>query len=203
MSLTRQDKKDTNKIDRTQDQGAPPRFDHRDAQLLFSNAGHVEPQLLLQMMLCIALMHDWNLSSKQTGQMHLLDLTHSAGSAKPGCHRQVQHMLLPATCSCLPCANAYKVLLSTTHCHLTHAVVYNTLPSDTCCCLQYSVACHMLLSMMCIMQVHSGRLPLSPGSTLAWLGFSDEALVATYDSEVMPAYSSPLIYSRGHITFVM
>ena len=129
-------------------------------------------------------------------------------------------MLLPTTCTCLTCADAYNVLLSSTHCHLTHAVIYstllsttriflqgavvnNTLPSETCCCLQYAVACHMLLSMMCMMQVHRGRLPLSPGSTLAWLGFSDEALLATYDSEVMPTYSSPLIHSRGHITFVM
>lgn len=112
-------------------------------------------------------------------------------------HAVVFNTLSPDTCCYLQYAVVYHTLC------LQCAVVCNTLPSDTCWYLQYAVVYHMLLSMMCIMQVHSGRLPLSPGSTLAWLGFSDEALLATYDSEVMPAYSRPLIYSRGHITFVM
>ena len=34
------------------------------------------------------------------------------------------------------------------------------------------------------MQVHNGALPISCGSTLAWLGFSEECLLTTYDSEV-------------------
>lgn len=31
-------------------------------------------------------------------------------------------------------------------------------------------------------QAHGGPLPLSPGSTLGWLGFSEEGLLAAYDS---------------------
>lgn len=31
-------------------------------------------------------------------------------------------------------------------------------------------------------QAHGGPLPLSPGSTLSWLGFSEEGLLAAYDS---------------------
>ena len=58
----------------------------------------------------------------------------------------------------------------------------------------YAVVYHMLLSTtslttMCVMQVHSGSLPLSPGSTLAWLGFSEESLLASYDSEVTLIHS--------------
>lgn len=32
-------------------------------------------------------------------------------------------------------------------------------------------------------QLHGGPLPLSPGATLSWLGFSEEGLLAAYDSE--------------------
>lgn len=32
-------------------------------------------------------------------------------------------------------------------------------------------------------QAAGGALPLSPGATLAWLGFSEEGLLACYDSE--------------------
>jgi len=32
-------------------------------------------------------------------------------------------------------------------------------------------------------QMHSGSLPVSPGATLAWLGFSEDSLLASYDSE--------------------
>lgn len=33
-------------------------------------------------------------------------------------------------------------------------------------------------------QVVSGRVVLSPGATLTWLGFTEEDLLSTYDSEV-------------------
>ena len=32
-------------------------------------------------------------------------------------------------------------------------------------------------------QLHGGPLPLSPAASLAWLGFSEEGLLAAYDSE--------------------
>ena len=36
------------------------------------------------------------------------------------------------------------------------------------------------------MQVTEGYLPVSNKATLAWLGFSDEGLLAAWDSEVRP-----------------
>ena len=37
---------------------------------------------------------------------------------------------------------------------------------------------------MLVLQVHTGNVVLSPAATLTWLGFTDEGLLATYDSEV-------------------
>lgn len=34
------------------------------------------------------------------------------------------------------------------------------------------------------MQVQFGPLPVTPGTTLSWLGFSEESLLTSYDSEV-------------------
>ncbi|PSC69197.1 WD repeat and HMG-box DNA-binding 1 isoform B [Micractinium conductrix] len=40
-------------------------------------------------------------------------------------------------------------------------------------------------------QLHAGPLPLSPGSTLSWVGFSEEGLLAAYDSEQELRVRSP------------
>jgi chromosome transmission fidelity protein 4 len=46
-------------------------------------------------------------------------------------------------------------------------------------CLAYSLACTATHAAL-----HSGALPLSAGASLTWLGFSDEGLLAAYDSKV-------------------
>ncbi len=43
------------------------------------------------------------------------------------------------------------------------------------------------------MQVHCGSLPISPGATLAWLGFTEETLLVSYDSEVTTAHTPDTI----------
>lgn len=53
-------------------------------------------------------------------------------------------------------------------------------------------------------RVSGGRLPLSPGTCLTWLGFSQAGLLATYDSKVWALsglYSLPRIRSSEHRWF--
>ncbi|KAL3149950.1 hypothetical protein ABBQ38_013311 [Trebouxia sp. C0009 RCD-2024] len=63
--------------------------------------------------------------------------------------------------------------------HLLAAVWHAASPSATDDqCLQYAV-----FDVSQQQQVHHGPLPLTPGTTLSWLGFSEESLLASYDSE--------------------
>ena len=50
-------------------------------------------------------------------------------------------------------------------------------------CLAYCV-CDMATQA----SLHSGPLPLSAGTSLTWLGFSEEGLLAAYDSKVCKAF---------------
>lgn len=49
-------------------------------------------------------------------------------------------------------------------------------------------------------QLLRGRLPLTPGSSLHWFGFSEEGQLCSYDSKVLTVYTIVLMFG---ITFML
>ena len=52
------------------------------------------------------------------------------------------------------------------------------------CCKTCTVCGRFAARYNGLTQVHHGPLPVTPGTTLSWLGFSEESLLTSYDSEV-------------------
>jgi hypothetical protein len=50
-------------------------------------------------------------------------------------------------------------------------------------CFWYQILEFLTFDMRKKRQTQAGRLPLSPGATLTWLGFSEAGCLSTYDSE--------------------
>ena len=52
-------------------------------------------------------------------------------------------------------------------------------------------------------QVTAGRLPLTAGATLTWLGFSDRGTLAAYDSEVGAVLHPPSLPAWSHTAYLL
>lgn len=101
------------------------------------------------------------------------------------------------------------------HTHMTNPGTVDVLLSDCYMLLRlgHATACgHVFCQLLpcvhaaannCGLQVHHGPLPLTPGTTLSWLGFSEESLLASYDSEVpsigWPTCSLLLTYYQSEV----